>query len=283
MIYNRFNKFIDEDLQYGDKYLNFLYNSFFGRIILKVIINPVFSNLYGKYNNMSISKSKINKFIKKYKIDMTEYEEKEYDSFNDFFIRKKKKISYNKEKNIFIAPADSKLMVYKIKDNMTIKIKQSTYTIEELISDRIDLEQYKNGNCLIFRLSMDDYHRYCYIDDGIMEKSKIIKGKLHTVSSISNKHKVYSQNSRICNYMKTDNFGKIIYIEVGALLVGKIKNNNKKQYMKGEEKGYFELGGSTIVILTSDKIQIDSDIIEYSNRGFETKVKYGERIGELKC
>lgn len=83
--------------------------------------------------------------------------------------------------------------------------------------------------------------------------------------------------------MKTDNFGKIIYIEVGALLVGKIKNNNKKQYMKGEEKGYFELGGSTIVILTSDKIQIDSDIIEYSNRGFETKVKYGERIGELKC
>lgn len=283
MIYNRFNKFIDEDLQYGDKYLNFLYNSFFGRIILKVIINPVFSNLYGKYNNMSISKSKINKFIKKYKIDMTEYEEKEYDSFNDFFIRKKKKISYNKEKNIFIAPADSKLMVYKIKDNMTIKIKQSTYTIEELISDRIDLEQYKNGNCLIFRLSMDDYHRYCYIDDGIMEKSKIIKGKLHTVSSISNKHKVYSQNSRICNYMKTDNFGKIIYIEVGALLVGKIKNNNKKQYVKGEEKGYFELGGSTIVILTSDKIQIDSDIIEYSNRGFETKVKYGERIGELKC
>lgn len=175
MIYNRFNKFIDEDLQYGDKYLNFLYNSFFGRIILKVIINPVFSNLYGKYNNMSISKSKINKFIKKYKIDMTEYEEKEYDSFNDFFIRKKKKISYNKEKNIFIAPADSKLMVYKIKDNMTIKIKQSTYTIEELISDKIDLQQYKNGNCLIFRLSMDYYHRYCYIDDGIMEKSKIIK------------------------------------------------------------------------------------------------------------
>ena len=283
MIYNRFNKFIDEDLQYGDKYLNFLYNSFFGRIILKVIINPVFSNLYGKYNNMSISKSKINKFIKKYKIDMTEYEEKEYDSFNDFFIRKKKKISYNKEKNIFIAPADSKLMVYKIKDNMTIKIKQSTYTIEELISDRIDLEQYKNGNCLIFRLSMDDYHRYCYIDDGIMEKSKIIKGKLHTVSSISNKHKVYSQNSRICNYMKTDNFGKIIYIEVGALLVGKINNYNKEKFTKGEEKGYFELGGSTIVILTSDKIKIDSDIIEYSNKGIETKVKYGERIGELKC
>ena len=76
---------------------------------------------------------------------------------------------------------------------------------------------------------------------------------------------------------------KIIYIEVGALLVGKINNYNKNKYNKGEEKGYFELGGSTIVILTNDRIKIDNDIIEYSNKGIETKVKYGERIGELKC
>ena len=282
MIYNRTSKSTYEDLQYGGKSLKFLYNSFIGRILLKLIINPIFSKIYGKYNNMFISKKKINRFIEKYNIDINEYEEKEYGSFNDFFIRKKKKTSYEKEKNFFIAPADSKLMVYKIEDDMTIKIKQSMYTIEELILDHIDLEQFKNGNCLIFRLSMDDYHRYCYIDDGKIEKIKKIKGKLHTVSSISNTHKVYSQNSRICNYLNTDNFGKIIYIEVGALLVGRINNCNKTQFTKGEEKGYFELGGSTIVILTSERIKIDNDIIEYSNKGIETKVKYGERIGELK-
>ena len=283
MIYNRQSKFNYEDLQYGGKYLNFLYNSFLGRIFLKLIINPIFSKIYGKYNNTSMSKKKIDTFIKKYNIDINEYEKKEYSSFNDFFIRKKKEISYDKEKNNFIAPADSKLMVYKIKDNMTIKIKQSTYTMEELLLNQIDLEQFKNGNCLVFRLSMDDYHRYSYIDDGRMEKIKIIKGKLHTVSSISSKHKVYSQNTRICNYMTTDNFGKIIYIEVGALLVGKINNYNKNKYNKGEEKGYFELGGSTIVILTNDRIKIDNDILEYSNKGIETKVNYGEKIGELKC
>ena len=283
MIYNRTSKSIDEDLQYGGKYLDFLYNSFFGRIVLKLIINPVISKIYGKYTNMAISKKKINKFIKKYDIDINEYEEKEYSSFNEFFIRKKRKISYEIDKNIFIAPADSKLMAYKIKDDMTIQIKQSTYTMEELLLEQVDLKQFKNGNCLVFRLSMDNYHRYCYIDDGTIEKMKKIKGKLHTVSSISSKHKVYSQNTRICNYMTTDNFGKIIYIEVGALLVGKINNYNKEKFTKGEEKGYFELGGSTIVILTSDKIKIDSDIIEYSNKGIETKVKYGERIGELKC
>lgn len=283
MIYNRTSKCIDEDIQYGGKYLNFLYNSFIGRILLKLIINPMFSKIYGRFNNMAISKKRINRFIEKYNIDINEYEEKEYVSFNDFFIRKKKETSYAKEKNFFIAPADSKLMVYKIENDMTIKIKQSAYTMEELILDHIDLEQFKNGNCLIFRLSMDDYHRYCYIDDGTIEKIKKIKGKLHTVSSISNSHKVYSQNTRVCNYMTTDNFGKIIYIEVGALLVGKIKNHNIEKFSKGDEKGYFELGGSTIVILTSDKIKIDDDILEYSNKGIETKVKYGERIGELKC
>ena len=283
MIYDRETKTISKDMQYGSKYLNFLYNNILGRVILKLIICPAFSKIYGKYNNMSISKKRVDTFIKKYNIDTNEYEKKEYSSFNEFFTRKRKAIYYDKEKNNFIAPADSKLMVYKIKDDMTIKIKQSIYTIEELIEDQMNLEQFKNGNCLVFRLSMDDYHRYCYIDDGTIEKIKIIKGKLHTVSSISNKHKVYSQNTRICNYMTTDNFDKIIYIEVGALLVGKINNYNKNKYNKGDEKGYFELGGSTIVILTNDKIKIDNDIIEYSNKGIETKVKYGERIGELKC
>lgn len=283
MIYNRLSKNIDEDKQYGGKYLNYLYNNLFGRILLKIIISSIFSEIYGKYNNTSISKKKISKFIEKYDIDINEFEKKEYKSFNDFFTRKRKDIKFDRNNKNFIAPADSKLLVYKITDNLEIKIKQSKYTIKELIQDSECLEDYRNGNCLVFRLSMDDYHRYCCVDNCIIEKTKRIKGKLHTVSSISSKHKVYSQNTRICNYMTTDNFGKIIYIEVGALLVGKINNYNKEKFTKGEEKGYFELGGSTIVILTSDKIKIDSDIIEYSNKGIETKVKYGERIGELKC
>lgn len=283
MIYNRLSKNIDKDKQYGGKYLNFLYNNLFGRILLKIIISSMFSEVYGKYNNTSISKKKISKFIEKYDIDINEFEKKEYKSFNDFFTRKRKDINFDRNNKNFIAPADSKLLVYKITDNLEIKIKQSKYTIKELIQDSECLEDYRNGNCLVFRLSMDDYHRYCSVDNCIIEKTKRIKGKLHTVSSISSKHKVYSQNTRICNYMTTENFDKIIFIEVGALLVGKINNYNKENFTKGEEKGFFELGGSTIVILTNDKIKIDNDILEYSNKGIETKVKYGEKIGEIKC
>ena len=52
---------------------------------------------------------------------------------------------------------------------------------------------------------------------------------------------------------------------------------------KGEEKGYFEYGGSTIVLLfEKDKITLDEEIINNSLNGFETYVKYGEKIGEKK-
>ena len=73
-------------------------------------------------------------------------------------------------------------------------------------------------------------------------------------------------------------------MEVGALLVGKIVNMEKLKFKKGEEKGWFELGGSTILLFFAENtVNIDKDIISNSYKGIETKVKYGERIGEKIC
>ena len=144
----------------------------------------------------------------------------------------------------------------------------------------MDLGGFAGGKALIFRLSMDDYHHYCHIDSGRIKSSVEIKGKLHTVSSISSKYKIYKENHRIVNVLDTDHFGKVIYIEVGALLVGRIKNNGLTVFEKGSEKGYFEQGGSTIVLFfEKDMINVDPDILEMSGNGIETKVRMGERIG----
>ncbi len=44
------------------------------------------------------------------------------------------------------------------------------------------------------------------------------------------------------------------------------------------------MGGSTIVLLfTENAVNIDEDIVLNSAKGIETKVKYGERIGEKTC
>ena len=282
-IFDRESKQFIEIQQYGEKKLKFLYNTFLGRTLLKIVTMLFFSKINGFYNNTIFSKSKIAKFIKKYNINLSDYEKNEYKTFNEFFTRKKVSVNIDENKNNFISPADSKLLIYKIEDELKVKIKNSIYTLPELIDCENDIKKYLNGYCLVFRLAMDDYHRYCFIDDGQIKKQLHIKGKLHTVRSMSNNHKIYTQNTRTCNYLKTENFGDVVVIEVGALLVGKIKNYNIIDFKKGQEKGYFELGGSTIVILVQNNIKIDDDIIENSLNGIETKVRYGEKIGEKIC
>jgi phosphatidylserine decarboxylase len=69
------------------------------------------------------------------------------------------------------------------------------------------------------------------------------------------------------------------------MLVGKIvPTHDSTTFRKGDEKGYFEFGGSSIVLLLKkDAIQIDSDILDCSAKGIETKVNLGERIGEKRA
>ena len=272
--YDRRTKQIFEVPQYGEGKLRFLYGTPFGRIFLRLATSHLVSNINAWKNSTKGSKAKIAPFVKEYgiKVDNTE----QYQSFSDFICRQEKR-SCDKEKTALIAPADSKLTYYKIDDHELITIKNTTYSIEDLTGE--DISDFAGGSCLVFRLAINDYHRYCYIDSGKVVRTKHIKGRLHTVSSLSEKYKVFAQNDRIVNILDTENFGKVIQIEVGAILVGRIKNHDKTVYKKGEEKGYFEMGGSTIVLLLKKDIKIDEDIREQSKKGIETIVKYGERIG----
>lgn len=281
-IYNRQSKKYSIEEQYGQDKLNILYNKKLGRILLKIVINPLFSKIYGFYKKSKLSKKEITKFIKKYNIDLSKYEEKEYKSFNDFFTRKLKttnNILINKD---FISPAESKLLVYKITKKLEVNIKGTNYRIKDLIKEELD-EAYKDGNVLVFRLSMDNYHRYCFIDSGTIKKQKKIKGKLHTVSSISKDYEIYKENKRVVNFLKLDNFDEAIVIEVGALLVGDIINYDIKTFKKYDEKGYFNIGGSTIVVITKNNVKIDEDILKNSKNNIETFVNYQEKIGEFIC
>ncbi len=285
-IYDRQNQTYYTEVQYGGKLLNFLYHTFWGRILLKLIANRSFSKLNAIYNNSKASISKIKPFIEKYNIQMNDFESKKYQSFNDFFTRSlltgKRDICSDPER--VIAPADSKLSVYYITKNLQISVKNSTYSMNEILRDQDLSREYENGLCLVYRLTVDDYHRYCYIDDGEIVGQKRIKGKLHTVSSISKDYKVYIENQREYQVINTRNLGRIIQMEVGALLVGRIVNRQSKLAMRGEEKGYFSYGGSTIIVfIKANQAIIDEDIMKHNQENIETKVKYGEAVGRIIC
>ena len=279
IIYDRKNGYIEE-IEYLDGLLRFLYNTIIGRIILKnIVIKPWFSQKRGDYYNSEKSKKDILPFIKKNNIDISEWNIADFNSFNEFF-RRKKEIKIDNLERELISIADSKLSVFDISDNLILNIKKSVYNIEDIVNNKEISEKYRNGTCLVFRLGVDDYHRYIYLDNGCIIENYKVSGELHTVRSISDKYNVFSRNSREISILRTEHLGDVVQIEVGALLVGAIKNNNKQEFIRGEEKGYFEYGGSTIVLLLEDgKIVIDEDIIEQSKQGIETKVSIGEKIG----
>ncbi|MDR1447657.1 MAG: phosphatidylserine decarboxylase [Candidatus Ancillula sp.] len=271
--------------------LAFLYNTVLGRFICKLLIKRPCSKVAEKYNSSKFSSRKIKAFIQRYNINMREFEKQEYGSFQAFFTRKAtnsaRKIS--SIKTDLVSPADSKLLVYQIDENAStnlgLRIKGSFYTIGELVGDNQLAQDFRNGTALVFRLTPDDYHRYIFFDDGQQLMTKEIDGILHTVTPIAtSKYKVFSQNYRVVSMFRTKNFKNAIQVEVGALMVGKINNNSLSnssgEFSRGQEKGYFEFGGSTIILLLQENAAvIDEDIKEFSNKGIEVKVRLGEKIG----
>ena len=264
--------------------ISFFYNTIPGRILLKILIRTTISKLAGVFLRCPASRIFIKGFIKRNNIDMQEFRDVEYKSFDEFFIRE---IKYgcrpvSENENDIIAPCDGKLTAYSITADSVFCIKHSMYSIEDLLQDKKLAKEYSDGVCLIFRLTPDDYHRYIYIDDGEILNQKRIKGVLHTVQPIAYQRiNVFCQNTREYTVMQTKNFGKVIQMEVGALFVGRISNHGKSHNVKrGEEKGMFRFGGSTIILLfKNNTVTINDSILENTLQNKETIIKMGCKAG----
>lgn len=262
----------------------FLYNCLIGRILLKLLIRRTVSKFVGFVLNRRFTIIFIHGFIKRNNIKIEEFKDVKYKSFNDFFKREIKDGLRPFSDNVLdvAAPCDGKLTAYKITPDGTFHIKNSVYTTEGLLKCKTLADEFMGGLCLIFRLTPDDYHRYAYIDNGESISRKKIKGVLHTVRPIAQKrYKVFVQNTREYEVIQTENFGKVIQMEVGALFVGRIKNHNSEgSFARGDEKGMFEFGGSTIVMLfQKDTVNLYEAIIVNTLDNKETIVKMGQSIG----
>ena len=267
-----------------DRLLKRLYTTVAGRRIISVLINPRLSYACGKFLDSRASSLLIPAFVKAYNIDMSLFEKASYHSFNEFFTRKIDMANrcIDMDESHLISPCDARLSMYFIGETSSFAIKNTSYTLEDLLRDKKLAKQYKGGYIGVFRLCADDYHRYHYIDDGQRSHERRIRGVLHTVNPAANDvYPIYKENSREYCIHRTKNFGDVIVMEVGAMLVGKIVNESGRcKTKRGAEKGYFEYGGSTIVLIfKKDTIIPDEDILVNTVAGYETRVHIGEKIG----
>ena len=138
--------------------LKALYETAAGRILLGILVKPFVSKAGGFLLNQPVSKAAIAPFIKRNHIDMTDYEEREYRSYNDFFTRKVKPghRKFDRVKENFCAPCDSRLSIYPITAEGKVRVKDTEYTMESLFRSRKIARHYEGGTLCIFRLTVDD-------------------------------------------------------------------------------------------------------------------------------
>lgn len=269
-----------------DKLLSFLYTNILGRMLLKPLIQPQVSKLAGRYLSSALSKWLIPKFIERNEIDMDIYEECDYSSFNDFFTRKIKPDCrpVPEDLDVLISPCDCLATVYPIQENTTFSIKNTEYTLRSLLRSPRLAKRFRGGYAYVLRLTVEDYHRYLYSVSGKQSKNYHIDGTYHTVNPIANDYlPIYKENTREYTVIHSKEFGDVLQMEVGALLVGKISNHKQSTVVtRGEEKGFFEYGGSTIVVLTQKgRVTPRSDLLTNSKNGYETKVLQAHPLGIL--
>ena len=262
-----------------------LYGTRAGRAFLEWLLKSNIDKVIVKFLWSPLSKPVIPLYIKMNQIPMKEFQGQKYRTFREFFVRERKTVKMDQHPSHLISPCDGWLSAFPIEADSSFRIKGSRYRLEDLIQDQELAKQFYDGDCLIFRLCASDYHHYSYIDDGYQGENHYIPGMLHSVQPIAcDSYPVYTLNRRVWTLLQTEHFGPVIQTEVGAFVVGGIVNEKENShFLRGMEKGRFELAGSTIVLMfQKDCIQIRPEIKKKLVEGKEVRVKQGMWIGEKK-
>lgn len=294
-IIDRVTRKEEEEHVYGKPFVNLLYGqgplasalSFF---LLPLIARcKLFSDLYGWMQRLPVSRKKIRPFIEAYHIDASEFLDRvdSFRSFNDFFIRHLKPECRPQAsgKDVATLPADARYLAF---ENLAavdgIVVKGKKFSLETLLQDARLVEKYREGSLVIARLCPTDYHRFHFPCSGVPGQSKLINGPLFSVNPLALRQniEILAENKRMLTEIKTKHFGTLLFIEVGATNVGSIVQTYQPHEMcaKGDEKGYFSFGGSTLLLLFEPgRIALDQDLLDASRRFIEVRGLVGQSLG----
>ncbi len=262
--------------------VGFLYGNCVGRFLLKTIMKLHLDRVAVAFLRSRFSKIMVKGYIKRNNISVTSEEAASFRSYREMFVRTRTPVGFDTDPDHLISPCDSLLSAFPINEESSFAIKNSLYRVADFLKDEELAKNYLGGTALVFRLCASDYHHYCYIDDGYQGENHPIPGVLHSVQPIAcETYPVFVLNKRCWCLMKTEHFGSVVQCEIGALVVGGIENEKENaSFSKGEEKGHFELAGSTIVLLFEPgRIELNSDLKEQLTQTEEVRITQGEWIG----
>ncbi len=244
--------------------------------------------LLGKGMDWVGSRKKIRSFVKKYDIDLDEVAlpVEQYKNLNAFFARALKPGArpFAADPTVFCSPADGKVLAYpKLCEQTRLPVKGSHVDIASLMASKTSATPYCNGAALVIRLAPADYHRFHFPVDGIATPPTEISGRYYLVNPIllAVKPDLFAHNKRAMTSLETAYFGRVMIIEIAGWAVGRIVQTHPSgRVARGREKGYFQFGGSTVVLLFEPgRIVFDADLIRDTRAGIEVQVLMGSQLG----
>ncbi len=269
---------------YGEKALRFLYKRSIGRCFAKIIAHlPILSHLYGWWQSLPFTKRKVRAFVETFQLNVEEFAESidTYRSFNAFFTRKLKPQARPIADTPLVLPADGRYLFYKnIEKADGFLVKGKKFNLSNLLQNERLAEQYREGSMILARLCPTDYHRFHFPCDCVPGTPRLINGPLFSVNPAATKRniEILAENKRVITPLETE-WGRALYIEVGATYVGSIHQTftPEKPAKKGEEKGFFSFGGSSLILLfPPEQISIDPNLLKNSEQHLETLCLFGQ-------
>ncbi|KAI0058418.1 hypothetical protein BV25DRAFT_1891260 [Artomyces pyxidatus] len=240
------------------------------------------------------TKMQIPGFVKFFKVKMEDFEPSDLDkfhNFDEFFVRRlrpgARPIAEAEDDTLAVIPSDCRAVFFEtVAETKKLWIKAREFTIAQLIEDEKAALTWAEGRVGSFRLSLQDYHHYHSPVSGKVAWWKSIPGETYGVDplAINSDVDVLGRNERTAVCIDSAEFGKVLFVAIGAQDVGSCNLTPTVEehgvLKKGDEIGWFQFGGSSIVVaFEKERITFDEDLLDVSYRGIEMDVQMGQSMG----
>ena len=150
-----------------------------------------------------------------------------YRSFAEFFDRRFRGDARSFVSSPFMMAAFAEARYFgweELRPDQHFPIKGVSLDAKSILGNEQQAKSFSGGPVILARLSPMDYHHVHYPDDGKTISQDKYGGRLWTVNrnALQSMREILFRNERQVQILETANFGRLGFVEVGALSVGRI-------------------------------------------------------------
>jgi len=214
-----------------------------------------------------------------------------WQTFNQFFAREikpgKRPIADPRDDAVIVSPADAIYMgAWPIDERSTITVKGVEWRIADLLDDSPWAEAFTNGTYMHSFLRITDYHRFHVPVGGVVREVRNVHGRVYidvarnedgSLGAVNGDTYQFNQERGLV-VIESPTVGLVAVVPVGMTLISSVVLTPEvgAQLRKGDPLGYFQFGGSDIVMLFQDR-----NVVLDAEAG--TKYLQGGRIGHVQA